>query len=145
MANTLGIVKPDGVRRGLVGTVIHRIERAGLVLRGLKVLQLEREQAERFYEMHEDKPFYRSLVTFMTSGPIVVVVIGGHRSIERWRELMGATDPAKARYGTLRREHGTSVERNVVHGSDSAESARREVAFFFSEHEVLAKEAHQHG
>jgi nucleoside-diphosphate kinase len=141
VANTLGIVKPDGVRRKLVGDVISRVERAGLVVRGLKVVQLDCERAERFYDMHRDKPFFRSLVEFMTSGPVVLMVVGGHRSIDRWRELMGATDPARARYGTIRREYGTSIERNVVHGSDSPESARREVSFFFTDDEVLPKEA----
>ncbi len=139
MANTLGIVKPDGVRRKLVGTIIGRIERAGLILRGMKVLRLSRDQAERFYAVHEDKPFFRSLVEFMTSGPIVVMVIGGHGAIERWRDLMGATDPAKATYRTIRRENGTSIERNVVHGSDSAATAKAEVAFFFSNDEILPK------
>jgi nucleoside-diphosphate kinase len=140
MANTLGIIKPDAVRRRLVGRIIHRVEQAGLILRGMKVLRLSPEQARRFYAVHENKPFYKSLVEFMTSGPIVVMVIGGHRSIERWRELMGATDPAKASYNTIRREFGTSIERNVVHGSDSPETARVEVGFFFRDDEILPKE-----
>lgn len=139
MANTLGIVKPDGVRRKLVGKIITKIEEAGLIIRGMKTLQLSREQAERFYAVHEGKPFYKGLVQFMTSGPIVVMVIGGHGSIEQWRELMGATDPAKARYNTVRREYGTSIEKNVVHGSDSETTARAEVAFFFREDEILPK------
>lgn len=140
MANTLGIIKPDAVRRKLAGKVIAKIENAGLIIRGMKVLKLSREQAEKFYAVHEQKPFYASLVDFMTSGPIIVMVIGGHRSIERWRDLMGATDPAKATYNTIRREFGTSIEKNVVHGSDSEETARSEVAFFFDEHEILPKE-----
>ncbi len=140
MANTLGIVKPDGVRRKLVGTVLSRIERAGLIIRGLKTLRLSRQQAEKFYAVHEGKPFYKPLVEFMTSGPIVVMVIGGHGSIERWRELMGATDPAKAKYNTIRREHATSIEKNVVHGSDSPATAKSEIAFFFDEDEILPKE-----
>lgn len=140
MANTLGIIKPDGVRRRLAGEVIGRIEKAGLVLRGLKVMRLSCEQAERFYAVHDSKPFFHSLVKFMTSGPIVVMVIGGHRSIERWRDLMGATDPAKSKYGTIRREFGTSVEKNVVHGSDGEATARQEISFFFSDDEVLPKE-----
>ena len=140
MANTLGIIKPDGVRRRLVGDIIGRIEHADLVLRGMKVLRLTREDAERFYAVHESKPFFRSLVDFMTSGPIVVLVIGGHGSIERWRALMGATDPAKAKYKTIRRDLGTSVERNVVHGSDGADTARAEVGFFFASDEILPKE-----
>ncbi len=140
MANTLGIIKPDGVRRKLVGTVLGRIERAGLVIRGLKTLRLSRHQAEQFYAVHEGKPFYKPLIEFMTSGPIVVMVIGGHGSIERWRELMGATDPAKAKYNTIRREHATSIEKNVVHGSDSPVTAKTEIAFFFGEDEILPKE-----
>jgi nucleoside-diphosphate kinase len=140
MANTLGIVKPDGVRRKLVGTVLNRIERTGLVIRGLKTLRLSRHQAEQFYSVHEGKPFYKPLIEFMTSGPIVVMVIGGHGSIERWRELMGATDPAKAKYNTIRREHATSIEKNVVHGSDSPTTAKTEISFFFGEDEILPKE-----
>lgn len=140
MANTLGIIKPDAVRRKLIGKIIEKIENGGLIVRGLKVLKLSREQAERFYAVHEEKPFYRSLVEFMTSGPIVVMVIGGHGSIERWRELMGATDPAKAKYNTIRREYGTSIEKNVVHGSDSEATAKTEVAFFFKDDEILPKE-----
>jgi nucleoside-diphosphate kinase len=140
MANTLGIVKPDGVRRKLVGRVIQKIEESGLVLRGMKVLQMTREDAQRFYAVHEGKPFYHSLVEFMTSGPIVVMVLGGHGSIERWRDIMGATDPARAKYNTIRREFGTSIEKNVVHGSDSETTAKTEVAFFFREDEILPKE-----
>ncbi|MEW5923305.1 MAG: nucleoside-diphosphate kinase [Candidatus Zixiibacteriota bacterium] len=139
MANTLGIIKPDGVKRRLVGKVISRIENAGLIIRGMKVLKLSREQAERFYAVHESRPFYKSLVEFMTSGPIVVMVIGGHGSIEKWRDLMGATDPAKAKYNTIRREYGTSVEKNVVHGSDGEATAKTEVAFFFDDDEILPK------
>jgi nucleoside-diphosphate kinase len=139
MANTLGIIKPDAVRRKLIGKIIEKIEGSGLIIRGLKVLKLSREQAERFYAVHEEKPFYRSLVEFMTSGPIVVMVIGGHGSIERWREVMGATDPAKAKYNTIRREYGTSIEKNVVHGSDSEATAKMEVAFFFKDDEILPK------
>ncbi len=140
MANTLGIIKPDGVRRKLVGKIIDKIENAGLIIRGLKTLKLSREQAEKFYAVHETRPFYKSLVEFMTSGPIVVMVIGGHGSIERWRELMGATDPAKAKYNTIRREFATSVEKNVVHGSDGPDTAKTEIAFFFKEDEILPKE-----
>lgn len=140
MANTLGIVKPDAVRRKLVGKIISKIENSGLILRGMKILRLSQEQTRRFYAVHEGKPFYDSLVNFMTSGPIVVMVIGGHGAIERWRELMGATDPAKAKYNTIRREFGTSVEKNVVHGSDSETTAKAEVAFFFNDDEILPKE-----
>ncbi|UCG62683.1 MAG: nucleoside-diphosphate kinase [Candidatus Zixiibacteriota bacterium] len=139
MANTLGIVKPDGVRRKLVGKIITKIENSGLILRGMKVVRLSKEDAKEFYAIHEGKPFFNSLVEFMTSGPIVVMVIGGHGSIERWRELMGATDPAKAKYNTIRREYATSVEKNIVHGSDSETTARAEVSFFFNEDEILPK------
>jgi nucleoside-diphosphate kinase len=140
MANTLGIIKPDGVRRKLVGTVLSKIESSGLILRGMKVLSLSRDDAERFYAVHKEKPFYKSLVEFMSSGPIVVLAIGGHGSIELWRDLMGATDPAKAKYNTIRREYGTSIENNVVHGSDSPETAKTEISFFFNEDEILPKE-----
>jgi len=140
LANTLGIIKPDGVRRKLIGRVIERIEREGLVIRGLKALRLSRDRARQFYAVHEGKPFYNGLVEFMSSGPIVVMVIGGHEAIGRWRALMGATDPAKASYNTLRREFGTSVEKNVVHGSDSEATARTEIAFFFSDDEILPKD-----
>ncbi len=140
MANTLGIIKPDGVRRKLVGTVLSKIESSGLILRGMKILRLSKDDAEKFYAVHKEKPFYKSLVEFMSSGPIVVLAIGGHGSIERWRDLMGATDPAKAKYNTIRREYGTSIENNVVHGSDSPETAKTEIAFFFSEDEILPKE-----
>lgn len=140
MANTLGIVKPDAVRRRLVGRIITRIEEAGLIIRGLKTLRLTREQAEKFYAVHESRPFYRPLVEYMSSGPIVVMVIGGHNSIERWRELMGATDPAKAKYNTIRRDYGTSVQKNVVHGSDGPDTALVEVASFFADDEILPKE-----
>jgi len=140
MANTLGIVKPDGVRRKLVGKIISRIENTGLIVRGLKVLKLSKTEAQKFYAVHEGKPFFNSLIEFMTSGPIVVMVIGGHGVIERWRDLMGATDPAKAKYNTIRREFATSMEKNVVHGSDGPDTAKAEIAFFFKEHEILPKE-----
>jgi nucleoside-diphosphate kinase len=140
MANTLGIIKPDAVRRKLVGSIVSKIEKDGLVLRGMKVVHLTRQRAEEFYAIHEDKPFYKSLVKFMTSGPIVVIVLGGHGAIERWRELMGNTDPAKAKYNTIRREFGTSIEKNAVHGSDSPATAKTEVAFFFDSAEILPKE-----
>jgi nucleoside-diphosphate kinase len=140
VANTLGIIKPDAVRRKLAGKIIAKIEQSGLILRGMKIVRLSKDQACRFYAVHESKPFYKSLVEFMTSGPVVVMVLGGHGSIERWRELMGATDPAKAKYNTIRREFGTSVEKNVVHGSDSEATANAEVSFFFRDDEILPKE-----
>ena len=140
MANTLGIIKPDEVRRRLVGQIVSRIEKADLIIRGLKVVRLSKHDAQQFYAVHEGKPFYNALVDFMSSGPIVVMVLGGHGAIERWRELMGATDPARAKYNTIRREFGTSVEKNVVHGSDAEATAKTEVAFFFRDDEILPKE-----
>jgi nucleoside-diphosphate kinase len=137
MENTLGIIKPDGVQRKLVGQIISRIEHTGLIIRGIKTLQLTKEQAETFYAVHEGKPFYEPLVEFMSSGPIVVLVISGDHAIEQWRELMGATDPAKAKYNTIRREFGTSVQKNTTHGSDSPTTAKTEVSFFFHEEELL--------
>lgn len=140
LARTLGIIKPDGVRRRLVGRIISRVEESGLAVCGLKTLHLTQAQAERFYAVHAAKPFYRPLVEFMTSGPIVVMVLEGEGAIERWRELMGATDPARAAENTLRRLFATSVEKNVVHGSDSPETARAEIAFFFAKEEMLPGE-----
>ena len=127
------------MRRKLAGKIISKIENAGLVLRGMKVLKLSKEQAQKFYAVHEGRPFYNSLVEFMSSGPIIVMVIGGHGAIEAWRDIMGATDPAKAKYNTIRREFGTSVEKNVVHGSDGEATAKAEVAFFFRDDEILPK------
>jgi nucleoside-diphosphate kinase len=140
MANTLGIIKPDAVRRKLAGKIITRIEREGLIIRGMKTLRLSADQAREFYAVHEARPFYKGLVKFMTSGPIIVLVIGGPGAIDRWRDLMGKTDPAKAGYNTIRREFGTSIEKNVVHGSDSPATAAAEIAFFFKDDEILPKE-----
>jgi nucleoside-diphosphate kinase len=137
MTTTLGIVKPDGVGRKLVGQIMTRIEQSGLTIRGLKTACLTRARAEAFYAVHRDKPFYASLVEFMTSGPIVIMALTGNEAIDRWRALMGATDPAKADPGTIRRDFGTSVQMNVVHGSDGPETARTEIAFFFTNEELL--------
>jgi nucleoside-diphosphate kinase len=139
MTNTLGIIKPDGVSRGLIGRIIGKIESTGLILRGIKMLQLTEEQARQFYAIHKERPFYTSLVNYMTSGPIIVMAIGGDDTITRWRELMGATDPAKANPQSIRGEYGTSIENNVVHGSDGPDTARTEIAFFFDEKELLQK------
>lgn len=129
---TLGIVKPDGVARNLVGAVLTRIEETGLRIMGLKMVSMTREQAMAFYRMHHDRPFYSSLTEFMSSGPCVVMVLAGEGAIGRYRELMGATDPAQAREGTLRKKFATNVERNVVHGSDSETNAAVEIAYFFN-------------
>ncbi|HZP44843.1 MAG TPA: nucleoside-diphosphate kinase [Candidatus Binataceae bacterium] len=132
MERTLAIIKPDAVERNLVGEIIKRIEAAGLRLCALRIKHLTRREAERFYEVHQERPFFKSLCDYMTSGPIVIAVLGGDNAIKRWRELMGATDPAKAAPGTIRNDFGLDVEKNASHGSDAPETAAREVAFFFS-------------
>lgn len=134
---TLGIMKPDAVKRKLAGAILTKIERHGFSVVALKITRLSREKAEQFYAVHRERPFFPSLITFMTSGPIVVFALQGRRIVEDYRNFIGATDPAKAAYGTVRREFGTSVEQNVVHGSDSAETAAREIAFFFSNDEFI--------
>ncbi|GIW39862.1 MAG: nucleoside diphosphate kinase [Candidatus Binatia bacterium] len=133
---TLGIVKPDAVARNLVGEVLRRAEQAGLRIVGLKFLRLTPSDAARFYVVHKDKPFYRSLVGFMSEGPVLVFVLEGENAIEKWREVMGPTDPAKAAPGTVRGDFGTDIERNAVHGSDGPDTARWEIAFFFSQYEL---------
>ena len=132
MERTFAIVKPDAVGRGLAGDIIKRIEQAGLKIRGMRLLQLSLAQAERFYEVHKARPFYHDLCTYMTSGPVVVMVLEGDGAIVKWRELMGATDPKKAAAGTIRSDFGENIERNAVHGSDASETAAQEVPFFFS-------------
>lgn len=128
---TLVLVKPDGVARGLVGEVIGRIERKGLRLVALELRGLGREMAETHYAEHRDKPFFGSLVDFITSGPLVAAVVEGPRAIEAFRQLAGATDPVKATTGSIRGDHAIEVQNNIVHGSDSPESAAREIALFF--------------
>jgi len=138
MERTLAIVKPDAVSRGLTGEILKRIEASGLSICALKKIHLTRAQAQRFYDVHKERPFYGSLCDYMTSGPVVIAVLGGDRAIARWRELMGATDPANAAPGTIRKDLGIDVEKNAVHGSDAPETAAREIAFFFSGTEILA-------
>jgi nucleoside-diphosphate kinase len=132
MEQTLAILKPDSVRRNLIGQILTQIEASGLNIRALRKLTLSRQQAEAFYDVHKERPFYTSLCDYMTSGPVVVAVLEGERAIERWRDLMGATDPAKAAEGTIRRKFGQNIEQNATHGSDAKETAAREIAFFFS-------------
>jgi len=131
MERTLAIIKPDAVERGLTGDILKRIEASGLRVRGLRMMHLTRAQAERFYDVHKARPFFKSLCDYMTSGPVVIAVLAGDRAIARWRELMGATDPAKAAEGTIRKLFGVDIEKNATHGSDAPETAAREVAFFF--------------
>lgn len=130
MQRTLGMIKPDALAAGRAGRILAQIEAAGLRVEGLRLIQLSEEQARTFYAVHRQRPFFDSLVAFMTSGPCVVLVMAADDAIERWRTLMGATDPAKAAANTVRALHGTNVERNAVHGSDAPETARDEIAFF---------------
>ena len=129
---TLSMVKPDAVAEGLAGTVIGTFEKAGLKLVALRMVALTPEQAGAFYEVHKERPFYDSLVRYMSSGPVVAMVLEGEEAISRVREIMGATDPAKAADGTIRKQYGKSTEANVVHGSDAPETAAYEMGFFFS-------------
>ena len=132
LQRTLAIVKPDGVEKNLVGEVIRRFEKDGLRVVALRMTRLDEQEAEGFYHVHRERPFFRSLVGFMTSGPIVPVVLEGEDAIARVRRLMGATDPARADAGTLRKDFAASIERNIVHGSDAPETAAFEIGYFFS-------------
>ncbi len=134
---TLSIIKPDAMRKHAIGEIVRRFEAAGLRIAAAKMVHISPETAARFYVVHKDKGFYRSLTTFMSSGPIFVSVLEGENAIARNREIMGATDPAKAAAGTLRRDFGSNVEQNAVHGSDAPETARWEIGFFFGQFEVL--------
>ena len=133
LERTLSIVKPDGVGRNLIGDVYHRFEKAGLRIVAARMLQLTQRQAEGFYAVHRERPFFRDLCAYMTSGPVMVQVLEGESAVQRHRDIMGATDPKKAAPGTIRADLATSIEENVVHGSDSAENAAREIAYFFAE------------
>jgi len=134
---TLSIIKPDGVSRNLVGEVIKRLEGAGLEIVAIKMIKMNKEQAKGFYKVHEDKPFYESVTDFMSSGPCVVMVLEGEEAIKRYRVLMGATNYEEAKEGTIRREFATDIEKNVVHGSDSKETAAFEISYFFNGLEII--------
>ncbi|HVE03275.1 MAG TPA: nucleoside-diphosphate kinase [Rhizomicrobium sp.] len=134
---TLSIIKPDATRRNQTGAIIDRFEKAGLRVIASRRMHLSRSQAEAFYAVHEERPFFRSLVEFMTSGPVVVQVLEGENAIARNREVMGATDPAKAAPGTIRKDFAESIEANSVHGSDAAETAANEIKFFFSDLDIV--------
>ena len=131
MQRTLAIIKPDAVDGRLIGAIIQRIEADAFTIQAMRVTRLSKADAEGFYAVHREKPFFDSLTTFMASGPAVVLVLEAPDAIERWRRLMGATDPAQAERDTLRREYGTSIERNATHGSDAVEMAEFEVGYFF--------------
>jgi nucleoside-diphosphate kinase len=133
---TLSIIKPDATRRNLTGKINARFEERGLRIVAQRRLKLSREEAERFYAVHRQRPFFKDLVAFMTSGPVVVQVLEGESAVALNREIMGATNPANAAPGTIRKDFAESIEANSVHGSDSAENARTEVAFFFSDSEI---------
>lgn len=131
MERTLAIIKPDAVERRVAGRILQRIEEAGFRIRALRMVYLTKAQAEGFYAVHRQQPFFPSLTAFMSSGPSIVLVLEGPGAISRWRDLMGATDPARAAPGTIRREFGTSIERNATHGSDGPETAAFELGYFF--------------
>ena len=134
---TLSIIKPDAVSRGLIGEIVKRFESAGLKIAAGKLLRLTPERAQAFYAVHKDRPFYAGLCAYMSSGPIFVSILEGEGAITRNREIMGATDPAKAAPGTIRRDCGQDVEQNAVHGSDGTETAANEIAFFFTPDEIF--------
>jgi nucleoside-diphosphate kinase len=134
---TFSIIKPDATKRNITGKINALIEGAGLRIVAQKRLKLSLQQAEGFYAVHKERPFYKSLVAFMSSGPVVVQVLEGENAVAKYREVMGATDPAKAAPGTIRRLHAESIEANSVHGSDAAETAKTEIAFFFKPDEIV--------
>ena len=136
MERTLSIIKPDAVARNQIGQIIGMLEAGGLRVAAVRFLRLSKADAERFYAVHRERPFFHSLTTFMSEGPILVMVLEGADAIAKNREVMGATDPGKASPGTIRQAVGTNVERNAVHGSDAAETARQEIAFFFGDIEI---------
>jgi nucleoside-diphosphate kinase len=136
MEKTLSIIKPDGIARGLIGEVIKRLESNGLKIIAMKMSKLTKAQAESFYAVHKERPFFQSLTYFMTSGPVVVMVLEGENAIAKYRDIMGATDYREAAQGTIRRDFATDIEKNIVHGSDSPETAAFEIGFFFNSFEI---------
>ncbi|HYV72444.1 MAG TPA: nucleoside-diphosphate kinase [Pseudolabrys sp.] len=134
---TFSILKPDATERNLTGAINAMIEKSGLRIVAQKRVRISRQQAERFYDVHKERPFFRELVDFMMSGPVVVQVLEGDSAIAKYRDVMGATDPAKAAVGTIRKTHARSIGENSVHGSDAPETAAREIAQFFSENEIV--------
>ena len=136
MERSLVLIKPDAIQRGLIGTIIARLERQGLKLVAFKMLQLDKALAQEHYAIHRDKPFFNSLVNYISSAPIIAAVFEGEQAIELIRKTMGATDPAKAEAGTIRGDFGLDIERNTIHGSDSAGTAEREIKLFFAKDEI---------
>jgi nucleoside-diphosphate kinase len=140
MERTLSIIKPDAVAKNQIGAILSMLESAGLRVAAARLLRLSKRDAERFYAVHLERPFFQSLTTFMSEGPILVMALEGANAVAKNREVMGATDPAKATPGTIRKAFGTNVERNAVHGSDAAETARQEIAFFFGDLEIPVRD-----
>ncbi len=139
LERTLSIVKPDGVQKNLIGEVYRRFEGAGLRIIAARMLQLTQAQAEGFYAVHRERPFFKDLVKYMSSGPVIVQVLEGENAVAKHRALMGATDPKKADKGTIRADLAASIEENVVHGSDSADNAKTEIAYFFAATDLWAR------
>ena len=137
MERSLSIIKPDGVKRGLIGEVVRMLEQKNLDIVAMKMLHMTKQQAEGFYAVHRERPFFQSLTDFMSSGPAVVMVLEGENVIARYRELMGATNYKEAAEGTIRKAFATDIEKNIVHGSDAAETASFEISYFFNQLEIL--------
>ncbi len=137
MESTLSIVKPDGVRKNVIGDVVNRFERSGLKVVAMKMVSLTKERAEGFYAVHSERPFFSDLTDFMSSGPVVLMVLSGEDAINRNREIMGATNPEEAAPGTIRKDHADSIDSNIVHGSDAPETARTEIEYFFDTSEIF--------
>jgi nucleoside-diphosphate kinase len=135
---TLSIIKPDAVERTLIGEILAQIEAGGLRLKALKMVHMSKAQAQGFYAVHKERPFFDSLTDYMSSGPVVVSILEGENAIARYREIMGATNPAEAAEGTIRKRFGQDIEKNSVHGSDASETATQEISYFFNQLEVMA-------
>jgi nucleoside-diphosphate kinase len=138
MERTLSIIKPDGVSRGLIGDVVKRLENSGIKIKAMKMLHMTKKQAEGFYAVHKERPFFASLTDFMSSGPAVVMILEGEGVIAKYRQLMGATNYKEAEEGTIRRDFATDIEKNVVHGSDAPETAAFEINYFFNRFEIVS-------
>jgi nucleoside-diphosphate kinase len=138
MERSLVLIKPDAIQRGLVGTIVNRLEKVGLKLVAAKMLHMDKELAQRHYAIHRDKPFFNSLVNYITSAAIIAIIFEGEKAVEVIRQTMGATDPAKAEAGTIRGDFGLDIEHNTIHGSDSIETAREEIKLFFREDEIFS-------
>jgi nucleoside-diphosphate kinase len=139
LEHTLSIIKPDAVGQNMIGNIIEYFEREGLSVIGVKMLHLTQDLAKQFYAIHKDRPFFQELIDFVTSGPVIVMVLQGENAVARNREIMGATDPSKAAPGTIRADFATSIDRNAVHGSDTLQNAKAEIAFFFKPNEIFPR------